>query len=335
VRVAVTTRINEPLDIVDVPDPTPGPGELVLAVEACGICGSDLHLHGALDIPDMTLGHEFCGQVVGVGSDVEGWSEGQRAVGLSLATCGTCDACKAGLVRKCTAAQMIGVERQGAFAEQLTIPAHNALAIPAGFSADLGALVEPLAVARHAVERAGAVKGQHTLVLGAGPVGLAVALWLRHEGAASVTVSDPAVERREQAKGYGIDAAFDPTLGDLAEAVAAEVGAAPSVVVECVGLPGLIESGSAVAATDGRVVVVGVCFSEDTIVPLTAMSKELDISYAFYYRQQDMEATLRALHEGTLDASAMVTGHVSLDELPDRFQALKSPSTDVKVMITP
>lgn len=330
-RAAVLAGRGAPLDVVEVPDPVPTPHEVVLRVGNCGICGSDLHLHDAYDLPGLVLGHEFAGEVVAVGTEVDGWAPGRLAAGLSLASCGRCDACREGRVRKCATVAMVGVERPGAYAEYLALPAHDLVALPSNLTTALGALVEPLAVARHAVERAGGVEGRHTLVVGGGPVGLAVALWLPLFGAASVTVSDPAAGRRETALALGVDAVADPTVGPV---VGAD-GAPPSVVFECVGLPGLIESAATACAVDGRVVVVGVCLGPDTIVPMTAMAKELDLAYAFYYRRQDFEATVAALDDGTLPGERLITGQVGLDDLPARFDGLKTAKDDVKVLLAP
>jgi len=331
-RAAVMARLGSPLDVVDMADPVPAGHELVLRVGHCGICGSDLHLHDTFELPGLVLGHEFAGEVVAVGTGVDGWSSGTLAVGLSLASCGQCAECRVGRVRKCATVAMVGVERPGAYAEYVALPAHDVIALPSNLTTALGALVEPLAVARHAVERAGGVEGRHTLVVGGGPVGLAVALWLPLFGAASVTVSDPAEGRRQMALDLGVDAVADPAAGGP---LLGADGAPPSVVFECVGLPGLIEGSAAACAVDGRVVVVGVCMGPDTIVPMTAMAKELDLSYAFYYRRQDFEATIAALDDGSLAGERLITGEVGLDDLPARFDTLKTAGADVKVLLAP
>lgn len=331
-RAAVMARLGSPLGVVDLPDPTPAAHEVVLRVGHCGICGSDLHLHDTFELPGLVLGHEFAGEVVAVGIGVDGWTVGTLAAGLSLASCGHCQECRAGRVRKCATVAMLGVERPGAYAEYVALPAHDVFALPANLTTALGALVEPLAVARHAVERAGGVEGRHALVVGGGPVGLAVALWLPLFGAASVTVSDPAEGRRQMALALGVDAVADPTAGTP---IVGADGTPPSVVFECVGLPGLIEASAAACAVDGRVVVVGVCMGPDTIIPMTAMAKELDVSYAFYYRCQDFEATIAALDDGSLAGERLITGEVGLDDLPAQFDALKTAKDDVKVLLAP
>lgn len=334
-RAAVLGQQGAPLTVTDAPDPTPGEGEVVLSVDACGICGSDLHVADAFPMDGTILGHEFCGTVAEVGPGVEGWTVGQQAVGLSLATCGRCVACRTGRPRKCATARMIGMEVPGAYAEHVALPAHDLLALPESLDARHGALVEPLAVALHAVDRADLGVGEHAVVLGGGPVGAAVALWLRRLGAREVIVSDPVEHRRELAVAVGASATIDPTTQDVVGEVVALTGAPPSVVIECVGVPGLLQHATDVTAVDGRVVVAGVCMAEDPLVPFVAMSKELDLRFAFYYRWDDFTTTIDLMARELLDPLALVTGEIGLDEVPERFEALKHPTTDCKVLIHP
>lgn len=333
-RAVVTTDLGGPLQLAEVDDPTPGPGEVVVAVDSCGICGSDLHIVDALPMPGQVLGHELAGRVATVGAGVEGWKVDDPVMALSLATCGTCEACRSGRPRKCATALMVGVETPGGYAEYVRAPAHDLVALPAAFDLRHGALVEPLAVARHAVGRGGLEAGEPALVIGAGPVGLAVLLWLKHLGADTVAVSDPLAARRDGARQLGADVVIDPTAGDLAGQLADAGLPAPSLVLECVGLPGLVDQAAAVAAVDGRVVVVGVCIDDDRYFPYTAMAKELDWRFAFYYCRADVDATVAAIVEG-LDVAPLITGEVGLDAAPDRFAALKGGTDDTKVLIRP
>lgn len=330
----VTTTLGGPLETAELDDPTPGRGEVVVAVDSCGICGSDLHIVDALPMPGQVLGHELAGRVAAVGRGVDGWKVDEPVMALSLATCGACDACRSGRPRKCASALMVGVETPGGYAEYVRAPAHDLVALPDGFDLRHGALVEPLAVARHAVGRGGLVPGETALVIGGGPVGLAVLLWLKHLGAGTVAVSDPLASRRAGAGQLGADLVLDPMAGDLAGQLADAGLPAPSLVLECVGLPGLVDQAAATAAVDGRVVVVGVCMADDRYFPYTAMAKELDWRFAFYYCRADVDATVAAINGG-LDVAPLITGEVGLAAAPDRFEALKQGSDDTKVVIRP
>jgi len=334
-RAAVLQHAGEPLAVIDAADPDAGPGELVLRVEACGICGSDLHLAQTYSLPGLVLGHEFCGTVAAIGPGVEGWEEGDRAAGLPLATCGRCVACLSGRPRKCERAAMIGIERPGAYAEYVALPAASAHRLPSTLEPAHGALVEPLAVALHAIRRAGFEPGEDALVLGGGPVGLAVALWLRALGAREVLVSDPVASRRALAEQVGASATVDPAASDVASAFVALAGTSAGLVIECVGVPGLLQHAVDVAAVDARVVIAGVCMAPDPLTPLTAMMKELDLRFAYYYTEADFRATIDHLDRERIDPLPLVTDEVDLEEAPDRFEALKHPTDECKVLITP
>lgn len=334
-RAATLQQAGEPLTLAELPDPAPAPGELLLRVEACGICGSDLHLAQTYSLPGLVLGHEFCGTVAAVGPGVEGWEEGDRVAGLPLATCGRCVACLSGRPRKCPTATMVGIERPGAYAEYVALPAASAHRLPSTLEPAHGALVEPLAVALHAIGRAGFEPGEDALVLGGGPVGLAVTLWLRALGAGEVVVSDPVPARRSLAEQLGASVTVDPSTADVAGAFTATAGHLPRLVIECVGVPGLLQHAVDVAAVDARVVVTGVCMAPDPLTPLTAMMKELDLRFAYYYTEADFRTTIDHLDRERIDPLPLVTDEIPLEEVPARFEALKHPTDECKVLITP
>lgn len=333
-RAAVTKGGGTGLELTELPEPMPGPGELLLRVRACGICGSDLHLEG-LPFPGLVLGHELCGEVVGVGEGVGDWADGDRAAGFPVFGCGACDLCAGGFPSKCLMTAQVGLQRPGAFAEMTVVPAATSVKLPSSIDDVGGALVEPLAVAHHAIVRAAPDAGEPVLVLGAGPVGLAVALWARTLGARDVVLSDPVAARRDLAVRLGATTTVDPRAEDVRLAFERATGAAPKTVIECVGVPGLIQHAVDVAAIDGRVTVVGVCMAEDTMAPITALLKELEVRYCLYYRTSDFTAAADALHRGLLDPTPLVTDVVGLDDLPPRFEALKTPTTEGKLVLRP
>jgi len=334
-RAAVSTADEPWLTVSEVPDPTPRPGDLVLRVDACGICGSDLHMaHSLKEHPGIVFGHEFCGTVVATGGEATDFHEGDRVVGYPLIGCGACPACRADDIAKCRRVKLVGAQRPGAYAEYVAVSAAQSFRLPDELTADLGALVEPLAVAHHALERTPRAPGEPVLVLGAGPVGLAVALWAQALGAREVVVSDPVPHRRALAETVGATA-VDPTDADLATAFADLTGGRPRVVVECAGRPGVLQQATEVAAADAHLTLVGACAAPDTFLPVVATSKELTLQFVVYYRPRDFTQTLHFLSSGRLDPRPLVTGHVALDELPARFAQLMAPSTDCKVLIHP
>lgn len=334
-KAAVLTGETPTLQIRDVAEPSPGPGEVVMEVAASGICGSDLHLAKVLaGQPDIVFGHEFSGRVVAVGSDVDASLEGKLAAGFPLAGCGRCAACAEGNPARCATAEFVGLQRPGAFAEFVRINARDCFVLPSEVSAQTGALVEPLAVAHHALEKTPRLPGEPLLILGAGPVGVAVALYARLFGASDVVLSDPVPGRRLLAEAVGA-VAVDPTGQDVAAAFADLTGHAPRAIVECVGKPGLIQSAAELAAPDAHITVVGACVEPDTFTPTTSLAKELTVQFVLYYRPRDFARTIGHLRSGRLDPAPLITDVIALDELPDRFDALMRPTTECKVLITP
>ena len=324
---AAVVNAAKGFDIVELPDPSPGNGELVLRVHACGICGSDLK---AVDnMPSgLVMGHEFCGEVVAVGAGSGPWKVGDRATALPLIGCGSCVPCVTGDVAHCATVDMVGVGgSSGAYAEFVRVSARESLALPESMPFDDGALVEPIAVGLHAVARAAIRPGEAVLIIGAGPVGLAIALWARHQGAGRVVVSDPVAHRRAAASSFGATDVVDPTEGG-------PEGTFP-VVFECVGTPGMIATAMMSAEVHGRVIVVGVCAKPDTFVPIIGIMKELAVHFVVYYRRQDFEVTVAEIASGRLGVDGFVTGSVGLDGFDAAFTALKHPTEQGKVLVRP
>jgi (R,R)-butanediol dehydrogenase/meso-butanediol dehydrogenase/diacetyl reductase len=338
-RAAVWREAGKLLQIEEVPDPTPGPGELVLKVESCGICGSDLHVS---DIPGAmpggsVMGHEFSGEVVEVGREAASrFRVGERVCAMPMIACGCCAACLSGDSSRCPSVQTTGLGQvPGAYAEYVRVGQHEALRLPDAVGHRQGAMVEPLAVGLHAVEKAELQPGARVLVVGAGPIGLTVALWSRYFGARAVVVSEKAAGRRELAGRFVATDAIDPASEEVGAAFAKRTGGPPDVVFECVGVRGLLQESMALARDRGRVVVVGVCVMPDTIMPFTGILKELELRFVVAYQRRDFELTLALLEQGRIASDAMVTDVVDLARFPAAFEALKQPSTQCKVILEP
>jgi (R,R)-butanediol dehydrogenase/meso-butanediol dehydrogenase/diacetyl reductase len=338
-KAAVLLEARKPLQIQEVPDPTPGPAELVLKVEGCGICGSDLHvsdLPGALPAGTV-MGHEFSGVVVEVGKEAAArFRVGERVCALPFIGCGRCAACLSGDASQCPTLLTTGLGQvPGAYAEYVRVGQHEALRLPEGVGHRQGAMVEPLAVGLHAVERAQLAPGARVLVIGGGPIGLTVSLWSRHFGARAVVMSEKAAGRRELAGRFGATDALDPTQGELGAAFAKSAGGPPDVIFECVGVPGLLQQCVNLAPNRGRIVIVGVCVVPDTILPAIGIMKELDLRFALAYHKRDFELTLALLEQRRISSDAMISGVVDLDGLPAAFEGLKHPTTQCKVILEP
>jgi (R,R)-butanediol dehydrogenase/meso-butanediol dehydrogenase/diacetyl reductase len=336
-RAAVLTEDKPRLEMADVPTPVPGPGEALLRITGCGICGSDLHLASQLAAPGAVLGHEIAGVVAGVGAGVDGtqWPDGTAVVARPFGGCGDCAFCRSGRADHCPQFQLIGLERPGGFAEFVTVRGDELFKLPASVTADEQPLVEPLAVVRRAFRRGQVTPADRVAVFGAGPIGLAAVAWAMAIGVEMVVVSEPSALRRNLALQLGATAAFDPSTGPVAAGIAGATGGGPTVVFECSGRPGLIEQAIEITAVDGRVVVVGICLQNDEIFPFWGLSKELDIRFAIYYGREDFIDTLDALDRHSLDARSMVTETITLEDLPERFAQLERDPDSGKVIVQP
>jgi len=344
-KAAIFEGAGKPLSIGEIASPDPGPYELVLKVKACGICGSDLHCteHGPFTLPENTvMGHEFSGEVAAVGSAAKGrFVKGERVTALPviippMAPAGLDDA--EPWMRPDMQPIGLGV-LPGAYAEYVRVGVNQTKRLPEAVSFEQGALVEPLAVGLHAVNRADMRSGDTVLVLGAGPIGLASAAFALRMGAAHVVVSELTDHRRALAESVGATATVDATVdagGNVLEQFAAKTGAPmPDVVIEAVGIPGMVQQAIDLVKPRGRVVVVGVCQQQDTLMPMTAIMKEVGVQFVLGYEPRDWDTVLSFLAGGRLQVEHLVTHRVGFDAFPAAFEALRTPHDQCKVMLKP
>jgi 2-desacetyl-2-hydroxyethyl bacteriochlorophyllide A dehydrogenase len=313
-------------EVASVEDPSPGAGELVLRVRACGICGSDLK--GYRYFPaGAVLGHEFCGEVVAVGRDVDGWRTGQFAASLPVRSCGRCRWCLDGEPAHCQRADLLGLGGPaGAFAEYVRVAAATSVVLPTSLDR-YGALVEPMAVGLHAVVAAGLRTEDRVLVIGGGNVGMAVVTWARRVGAGSIVVSDPAPARRAGAAVFGASDVHDPADGPPLGPY--------DVVFECAGVPGAVQAAIEASAVHGRIVVAGVCAAPDTVGHVGAVMKEVELRYSVYYRVPEFAAAARLLGSAGFDPAPFVTRTVPLAEVALAFRDLEAGTSERKVLVEP
>ena len=344
-KAATFVAPGSPLAVVDIADPVPVENEVVIAVKRCGICGTDLHWTEEHDadagwrpLPaGSVLGHEFAGEVVAVGKNAgTSLSEGDAICALPFIGCGACLACKAGKIYRCARVDTRGTRTlTGAYAEYARVGVQEAVRLPQGVGYDVGALVEPLAVGLAAAERAALHPGASIAVIGAGPVGLAVAFWCRFLGAGHVVMVDLVGARARRAAEFGATDFIDASAIEVVPAFTALAGAPPDVVFECVGLPGTFQQGIDLVANDGVLVVAGLCMAADTFLPTVALLKALDVRFTMCYERRHFETIVGYLDTGRIDASKFVTGVVGFADFSARFNALKTPGDDIKVLLDP
>ncbi len=321
--------------IEEVEDPTPKERQLVVEVAYCGICGTDLHStrEGPAMLPcDSVLGHEFVGEVVGLGRGLQqDWQQGDRVCALPFHSCGRCAACVTGRPFECDRLSCIGLDAPGGFAEYVTTSETSTLRLPDQLAMDDAALIEPLAVGLHAVREGGLRAGQRVLITGGGPIGLSVALWAQFMGARAVVVSEPAADRRALALSMGATEVLQPGKR-LGAQYSDLVGGPPDILFECVGAPGLLQDCINIAPRRSTLVAVGMCEKPDTIQLVPALVKELALKFVVAYTRDDFDIVMTMMAQGRINASPMVTSMVSLDEMPAVFEALRTPSEECKVL---
>jgi (R,R)-butanediol dehydrogenase/meso-butanediol dehydrogenase/diacetyl reductase len=341
-------RLDVRLD--DVPEPTARPGEVVLRVLACGICGSDLHeyLHGPVYIPKgrhpltgieppITLGHEFSGRVVDVGPGVGTLRVGDRVTVNPCLLCGECVWCRRGQPNYCAKLGTLGLSRDGAFAPLVAVPASGCHPLPGSVDDRAGASVEPLAVAVHAAGRARLGGGERIAVVGAGPVGLLLLQVLKARGVRWAAVVEPRAERRRLALALGADVALDPETQDPARAVAELTGnERADVAFECVGSPAAFGTAFRLAGKGGRIVVVGLVPTQVQVNLLALLAHEKEIVGSSAYTDE-FPTAIGLLAGGRVRVDPLVTAEVTLeDALPRGLEALRRrEEAHVKIMVAP
>ena len=341
-------------------EPTPAAGQVLVRTLACGICGSDLHArkhaHRMVELArhfpgrkpmdlarDVVFGHEFCCEILDYGPGTQRkLKAGTRVCSLpALLT-------PAGL-------QTIGYSNDnvGGYAERMVLSEPLLLEVPNGLAAEHAALTEPLAVGIHAVAKANIRGGEVPLVIGCGPVGLAVIAGLKIRGLHPIIAADYSPARRALAEKLGADIVVDPARAQpyatWAEhaAMTPEQKAArpplqamlpalkPALIFECVGIPGLLQQVFEGAPRDARIVVVGVCMETDRSEPMLGVMKELNVQYVIAYTPDEFAYSLRLIAEGKVDAASLVTARVGIDGVAQAFADLANPERHTKIIVEP
>lgn len=330
---ALFDRIGEPLHIAHAEEPKPKRDSLLLKVCRCGICGSDLHMTEdpvfGVRQGDI-LGHEFSGEVIEIGADVEGFKLGDQVTVAPNRGCGHCPSCLAGDPAWCADMVLIG----GGYAQYSAVTARQCRKLPVGISASDGALSEPLSVALHGVMQAKMQQGDKVLVVGAGAIGLAVAFWARRLGAGKVAVTDLHTYQEERAMALGANA-FVQADAEQSPNVAKALGGAPDIVFECVGKPGLIDHCIGLVRPRGKVVVLGLCTPRDHLDSFRAISKEVTIIMSVFFTMHEFATAIDALDSGRYAPQNLITETVSLGSMPGAFEALRRRTTQCKVLVDP
>jgi (R,R)-butanediol dehydrogenase/meso-butanediol dehydrogenase/diacetyl reductase len=336
-RAAVFSEPGTPLAIQTLPDPSPGPTDIVMKVHTCGICGTDLHMtedHGpAFTYPRGAIpGHEYAGEVAEVGRDVKNFKVGDRICSLPFTGCGHCRACLSGEPSHCPEFRGLG----SGFSEYALVSELTTVRLDERLSFDDGALVEPLAVGLHGVVTARIRPGDRVLVIGAGPIGLAAAFFARKLGAGKVAVTATSRRREAFALALGADEFLVPEKDQsLAELAMEKFGGLPDIVMECAGVQGCVDSAINTVRPKGTVVIMGFCTEPDQFVPATTMWKEVILKGSNTYTIPEFTHVANALARESLEPRKMVSDRVTLDAVPGVLESLRGPNDQCKVLINP
>ncbi len=342
-----------------VPEPAPGSGEVLVATLACGICGSDLHvlehtetfaaaaedgLGSSIEAGrDLVMGHEFCAEILDHGPGTA------RSLPVGTRVCSMPTLLRGGA--------LVGIgfshDFPGGYAERMVLSEGLLLPVPNGLSTERAAMTEPMAVGWHAVEMGRLRDDDVPLVIGCGPVGLAVIAALKHRGAGPVLAADYSPARRKLAEALGADVVIDPAAQSpyrsweevaraSAQGLRAEVNPLtgerllpPGVFFECVGVPGVIDQMMVGAQRGCRFVVVGVCMEQDHFRPLLGVTKELAMQFVFGYTPDEFARTLHHIAEGHLPVDPLITGRVGVAGVAQAFADLKNPERHAKILVEP
>ncbi|MEX2394467.1 MAG: zinc-binding dehydrogenase [Actinomycetota bacterium] len=347
---AAVMRGQNNIVVDDVPDPVAGTGQILAKTLACGICGSDLHFlrfadqmvalgdemgplspTQKLDVgSDIIMGHEFCAEVLEVGPDTNAnVAPGDYVVSMPVMVTDFTDL---------SSIEPIGAYSNrygGAYSEMLLLSSILTIKIPNGLDPRHAAMTEPMAVGVHAVNRSGIKQGDAAVVLGAGPVGLAVIAGLKQKGIEPIVAADFSPKRRALAAMMGAHKVVDPRSEPAIEAWRRIDGAKPLVIFEAVGVPGMLDQAMKDAPRQGRVLVVGACMESDTVRPLIGVGKELEIRFALGYDPMEFGSTLRSIAEGEFNVAPLITGSVGISGVPQAFTDLSNPEAHCKILVEP
>ena len=334
------------------PDPgAPGPGEVILKVSACGICGTDLeeYVAGPIFIPvdkpnpltgdqaPLIMGHEFAGEVVEVGRDVP-YKPGAHLAPDTLITCGKCYYCQRHELSLCDDLALLGLSSHGGLAEYCRVPISMCVEVPQSLSLEYAALAEPLSVAVRAVRKSRLRVGETVAIFGGGTIGLFCLQIVANAGASAVYVVEPVAWRRELALQLGATAVIDPTVADPVEALRQLTKIGPDVVLEACGVSEVIPTTIEAARKAGRIVLLGIPGSKSAInfFNIVVTEKEVIGSMSHVY-DEDFYTALQLLAEGRIDGEKLITHRISLDHIVTQgLQRLEQhPLDTLKILVNP
>lgn len=333
---AIMTKPGE-IEFKDVPVPEVEPEQIKIKMKSIGVCGSDIHVyHGKHPYTSYPVvqGHEVSAEVIEVGANVSNVKVGDKVTVQPQVVCGECYQCTHGLYNDCEELKVMGFQTTGMASEYFVVDAKKALTLPSDMSWEHGALIEPLAVAVHAVRRASDVKGKKILVLGGGPIGNLVAQTAKAFGAESVLLSELSTHRLEVAKKCGINT-VNPKKEDLFESIISHFGKdRADYIFECVGINATTKQAIEYARKGSTIVIVGVFADLGTVNMGYVQDHELSLLGSAMYREEDYIKAIEFVHDGLIDLKSLITHRIKFKDYRNAYQLVFEQKDQVmKVMI--
>jgi len=342
---------KEDIRFEDYPDPKLEAGQVKVRIKQCGICGSDLHefRSGPFIIPSkphpltgraggpVILGHEFSAEVEAVGAGVNTFKAGDRVTVNPLVYCGRCHYCRKGIHIMCTQLGTVGFAWDGAFAEYGVYPAYSVHKLPDSVTDDMGAMVEPLAVAVHAVNRSGMKIGDNVAIIGAGPIGLFVLQACKAAGAGHVYVIEPMKARMETAAKTGANAVFDPTAVDAGKEIGElTAGLRADVAFDCVGNQSSFDTAVKVTGRRAKICVVGLALKPMSVPFIRLWGHEKEVTFSSGY-QDEFPAAIAYLEDGRVKVDDLISAHIDVKDLVEGGlkPLMEHPDQHVKILVSP
>ncbi len=326
------------IEFREVPMPEPAPGEALIKIMKIGVCGSDIHVyHGEHPFTSypITQGHEVSGLVEKLGEGVTGLTVGQKVTIQPQVVCGECYPCRHGKYNLCEKLKVMGFQTTGVASHYFAVDAKKVTPLPEGMGLDEGAMIEPLAVAVHAVRRAGDVTGQDICVLGAGPIGILVAQAAKGMGARRVMVTDVSSLRLDKAKECGADFCINTKEKDFGEALTECFGPDKAdVIYDCAG--NNITMGQAIAhARKGSTIILVAVFAGMATVDLAVLNDhELDLNTSMMYRTEDYDTAIELVNQGKVQLTPLISKHFAFKDYLEAYKYIdENRESTMKVII--
>lgn len=322
----------------DVPVPEVGPDQIKVRMKRIGVCGSDIHVfHGKHPYTSYPVvqGHEVSAEVVELGSEVKNFKIGDKVTIQPQVVCGKCYPCTHGMYNACEELKVMGFQTTGMASEYFVTEAAKALKLPDNMTYEQGAMIEPLAVAVHAVRRYGDVTGKKVLVLGGGPIGNLVAQAAKAMGASQILLSELSTARLEMAKECGIDV-VNPAKDDLLEKITEKFGPDKAdVIFECIGINATMKQAIDYARKGSDIIVVGVFADLGSINMGFIQDHELRLIGTAMYRVEDYITSIELVGAGLVNLDSLITHTVTFENYPEAYEIIeKNKDNAMKVIVT-